>query len=102
MIVGPDMPTMTESAVEFQCALENVVDFSSPSVKSKPPDIPHVHRLLEMCKRVATLIVPPDPSMTMPVLNHLDLTRENLIVPAEGAAYVLNTIDWQGATVLPF
>lgn len=94
---------MIISAAEFQLrALDGLVDVSSPLVKSKPADIRLLRRLLDTCVRVAPLIIPPDPAMTAPVLNHPDISLNNLIVPPDGRAYALSVIDWQGATVSPF
>ncbi|KZT69534.1 hypothetical protein DAEQUDRAFT_811307 [Daedalea quercina L-15889] len=99
----PDMPTMIKAAAEFQLrAMDTVVDFSSSRVKSKPSDIPLLRRLLNICIRVAPLIVPSDPALTAPVLTHPDLTLNNLLVPPEGRAYVHHVIDWQGASIAPY
>ncbi|OCH86595.1 hypothetical protein OBBRIDRAFT_714168, partial [Obba rivulosa] len=98
----PDMQTVIQSAANFQLqAIARGIDFDSPHIKSKPSDILELRRLLEMCIKVASLIVPDNPAITMPVLNHPDLTLSNLIVPAEGDASVVNAIDWQCATVSP-
>ncbi|KZT22671.1 hypothetical protein NEOLEDRAFT_1097383 [Neolentinus lepideus HHB14362 ss-1] len=99
----PDMETMIKSAAEFQLrAMDTVVDFSSPHVKSNPSDIPLLRRLLNTCIRIAPLIVPPVPAITAPVLNHPDLSLNNLIVPPEDLAFVQHVIDWQGATISPY
>lgn len=97
------MQTMIKSAAAFQLrAMDTVVDFSSSHVKSKPTDIPLLRRLLNTCIRIAPLIIPPDPAITAPVLNHPDLALNNLIVPPEGLAYVHHVIDWQGAAISPY
>ncbi|KZT18885.1 hypothetical protein NEOLEDRAFT_1102978 [Neolentinus lepideus HHB14362 ss-1] len=99
----PDLQTMIKSAAEFQLrAMDTVVDFSSPHIKLKPSDIPLLRRLLDTCILIAPLIIPSNPAMTAPVLNHPDLSLNNLIVPPDGLAYVHHVIDWQGATVSPF
>ncbi|KZT08422.1 uncharacterized protein LAESUDRAFT_649018 [Laetiporus sulphureus 93-53] len=96
----PDMQSMIKSAAELQLrAMDTVVDFSSPLVKPNPSDIPLLRCLLNTCIRIAPFIIPSDPAMTAPVLNHPDLSLNNLIVPPEGLAYVHHVIDWQGATI---
>ncbi|OCH91505.1 hypothetical protein OBBRIDRAFT_834162 [Obba rivulosa] len=57
--------------------------------------MPQLRRLLEVCIVVAPLIVPYNPAITMPVLNHPDLTLSSLIVPAEGDASIINDIERQ-------
>ncbi|KAI9062060.1 hypothetical protein FKP32DRAFT_1593922 [Trametes sanguinea] len=100
----PDMQTMIRSAAEFQLrAIDTgAVDIASPGNRSTPSDIPLLRRLLHMCIRAAPLVVPTDPELTAPVLNHPDLALTNLIVPPDGPARILHSIDWQGATVSPF
>ncbi|KZT22686.1 hypothetical protein NEOLEDRAFT_1036601, partial [Neolentinus lepideus HHB14362 ss-1] len=99
----PDMQTMIKSAAEFQLrTMDTVVDLSSPHVKSNPSDVSLLRRLLDICICIAPLIVPPVPAMTAPVLNHPDLSLNNLIVPLEDLAFVHHVIDWQGATISPY
>ncbi|KAI0365571.1 hypothetical protein BV20DRAFT_954018 [Pilatotrama ljubarskyi] len=100
----PDMQTMITSAAEFQLrALDlGVVDLASAHVKSAHPDVPLLRRMLELCIHAAPLIVPSDPALTAPVLNHPNLSLPNLVVSEEGPARILHSIDWQGATVSPF
>ncbi|KZT67001.1 hypothetical protein DAEQUDRAFT_674027 [Daedalea quercina L-15889] len=99
----PDMQTMIKKAAEFQLrALDAGVGISSPYVRSNPDDVPGLRRLLGMCVRLAPLIVPSDPALSAPVLNHPDLTLNNLIVPEDGHAFVRAPIDWQGTMVSPF
>ncbi|KAI0070291.1 hypothetical protein K474DRAFT_1670237 [Panus rudis PR-1116 ss-1] len=99
----PDMQTMIKSAAEFQLrAIDTVVDFSSPLVTSNSSDVPLLRRMLEICIRIAPLVVPNDPALTTPVLNHLDRSLANIIVEPEGHAYIRGVIDWQGTTVSPF
>ncbi|KAI9058250.1 hypothetical protein FKP32DRAFT_1597338 [Trametes sanguinea] len=92
----PDMQTMIRSAAEFQLrAIDTgAVDISSPRVKSTPSDIPLLRRMLNMCIRIAPLIVPPNPELTA--------SLSNLIVPAEGPPKIRHSIDWQGTTISPF
>ncbi|CDO71320.1 hypothetical protein BN946_scf184908.g78 [Trametes cinnabarina] len=100
----PDMQTMIRSAADFQLrAIDTgAVDVSSSRLKSTPADIPLLRRMLNMCIRIAPAIVPADPALTAPALNHPDLSLTNLIVPNEGPAEIRHSIDWQGATVSPF
>ncbi|OSD08746.1 hypothetical protein PYCCODRAFT_1401461 [Trametes coccinea BRFM310] len=103
---GPwlDMETMIRSAAEFQIrAIDTgAVDISSSRVKSKPSDIPLLRRMLDICIRIAPLVVPTNPALTAPALNHPDLALSNLIVPSEGPPHIRHSIDWQGATISPF
>ncbi|KAH9886024.1 kinase-like domain-containing protein [Cubamyces lactineus] len=99
----PDMKSIIISAAKFQLdALDTIIDLSSTFVKSKPSDIHLLRRLLEICLRAAPSIVPTDPDMTTPVLQHPDLSSSNLIIPAEGPVRITHAIDWQGAAILPF
>ncbi|KAI0349872.1 hypothetical protein OH77DRAFT_1577287 [Trametes cingulata] len=99
----PDMQSMLISAAEFQLrALDDTEILSSPFIRSRPSDVPLLRRLLHTCIRVAPFIVPRSEALTMPVLNHPDLSLRNLIVPPEGPAGVHCVIDWQGATISPY
>ena len=100
---GPDVQSVITSAAKFQLdALDTIIDFSSSFVKSNPSDIPLLRRLLDICIRAALSIIPKDPDMTTPVLQHPDLSGSNLIIPAEGPVRITHAIDWQGASILPF
>lgn len=96
------MQTMIKSAAEFQLRALDTVDLSSSYVKSRPSDIPVLRRLLQTCMRIAPHIVPRNPAMTAPVLNHPDLALNNLIVPTDGLARATHAIDWQHTVVSPF
>lgn len=97
------MQSMIQSAARFQLqALDDGLLIDSPLLKSKPSDAAHLRRLLEMTIRVAPLVVPDDAAMTAPVLNHPDLSLDNILVPPEGDASMTCVVDWQGATVLPY
>ncbi|KAI0343378.1 hypothetical protein BDW22DRAFT_1427993 [Trametopsis cervina] len=100
----PDLQTMIKSAAELQLrAIDaGLVDFSSPRPRYKPSDIPHLQRLLHLCITIAPHIVPNDPDLTAPVLQHPDLSLQNIIVPPSGSPAATHTIDWQGAAVSPF
>ncbi|KAI0328118.1 hypothetical protein GY45DRAFT_1326778 [Cubamyces sp. BRFM 1775] len=100
----PDMQTMIRSAADLQLRAidQGVIDFTSSRIKSNPSDIPLLRRVLDMCIRVAPSVVPSNPALTTPVLNHPDISLTNLIVPEEGYADIHAAIDWQGATVSPF
>ncbi|KAI0667373.1 kinase-like domain-containing protein [Trametes maxima] len=99
----PDMQSMIVSAAQLQLnALDTAVDLSASYLKSRPSDKPLLRLLLEACVRVAPFIIPADPAITKPVLNHPDLSLNNLITSPEGPAHVRHVIDWQGATVSPY
>ncbi|KAI0641815.1 kinase-like domain-containing protein [Trametes meyenii] len=99
----PDMQSMIESAARLQLtALDTAADLSAPCLKSQPSDEPLLRVLLEACIRVAPFMVPTDPAVTQPVLNHPDLSLNNLITSPEGPAHIRHAIDWQGTTVAPF
>ncbi|CDO69113.1 hypothetical protein BN946_scf185042.g15 [Trametes cinnabarina] len=100
----PDMQSMIRSAANFQLrALDTgAIDLASSKVRSTPSDIPLLRRMLHMCIRIAPFVVPSDPALTAPTLNHPDLSLTNLIVPPDGPATIRHSIDWQGATVSPF
>ncbi|KAH8100365.1 kinase-like domain-containing protein [Cristinia sonorae] len=91
-------------AAEFQLrALDSkVVDFSDPFVRSTPADIPQLRRLLGICIRIAPFLAPREASLVRPVLNHPDLTLDNVMVAAEGSPSAVSFIDWQGAFIAPY
>ncbi|KAH8100363.1 kinase-like domain-containing protein, partial [Cristinia sonorae] len=100
----PDYASMVISAAEFQLrALDSkVVDFSDPFVRSTPADIPQLRRLLGICIRIAPFLAPRETSLVRPVLNHPDLTLDNVMVAAEGSPSAVSFIDWQGAAIAPY
>ncbi|KAG9032886.1 Phosphotransferase enzyme [Tulasnella sp. JGI-2019a] len=63
---------------------------------------PHAHiALLKRFRTMLQVLIPPDPSLTVPVLAHPDLHAYNIFVAASGAPTITCLLDWQDAALKP-